>query len=101
MAGLASRGARVYIGARSEQKAAAAIQEIQQIQQADPTAPACDIRFLEMDLARLASVVAAAKKLTAEEPALHGLYVQRQPASGELIYFSSIRPSAAHTRLFC
>ena len=69
VAGLASRGARVYMGARSEQKAAAAIQEIKQ---ADSTV-AFDIRFLEMDLARLAGVVAAAKKLMAEETALHGL----------------------------
>lgn len=54
VAGLASHGARVYMGARNETKALASIQEIQK------ELPGADIRFLSIDLASLKNVVAAA-----------------------------------------
>lgn len=54
VAGLASHGARVYMGARNETKALASIQDIQK------ELPNADIRFLPLDLASLESVVSAA-----------------------------------------
>ena len=54
VAGLAAHGARVFMGARNESKALAAIADIQK------ELPDADIRFLYMDLASLESVVAAA-----------------------------------------
>ena len=56
MAGLASHGARVYMGARSESKATVSIQEIKE------QIPAADVRFLELNLSNLASVVETARK---------------------------------------
>ncbi|KAL1979101.1 hypothetical protein VTN96DRAFT_6848 [Rasamsonia emersonii] len=65
--GLASHGATVYMGARNESKALAAIQEIKK------ELPTADIRFLGMDLTTLESVVAAARDLRSKESVLHGL----------------------------
>jgi NAD(P)-dependent dehydrogenase (short-subunit alcohol dehydrogenase family) len=65
--GLATRGAKVYMGARSKGKALAAIHEIQEKHSS------ADIHFLELDLSSFQSVIAAANRLRAEEPALHGL----------------------------
>ncbi|OAQ98220.1 hypothetical protein LLEC1_00926 [Akanthomyces lecanii] len=67
VAGLASRGARVYMGARSERRAAEAIAELR------AEMPSADVRFLSLDLSSLASVVAAARRLRGAETALHGL----------------------------
>ncbi|CAK7214964.1 hypothetical protein SCUCBS95973_002315 [Sporothrix curviconia] len=64
---LASHGARVYMGARSVQKAEAAIKDIKAV------ASDADIRILQLDLNNLSSVVAAAKKFKASETELHGL----------------------------
>jgi NAD(P)-dependent dehydrogenase (short-subunit alcohol dehydrogenase family) len=66
---LAKRGARVYMGARSPEKATAAINEIQ----AESPNASSDIHFLQMDLLDLQSVVAAAKQFKAKESRLHGL----------------------------
>ncbi|KAL7790137.1 hypothetical protein V8C43DRAFT_94176 [Trichoderma afarasin] len=65
--GLAARGAKVYMGARSKDKALAAIHEIQE------QLPAANIHFLDLDLSNFQSVIAAAKKIREDEPALHGL----------------------------
>ncbi|KAM0456736.1 hypothetical protein ACHAPV_007026 [Trichoderma viride] len=65
--GLAARGAKVYMGARSKDKANAAIKEIQEKQ------PSANIHFLDLDLTKFSSVVAAAKRIRDEETALHGL----------------------------
>ncbi|UKZ76229.1 hypothetical protein TrVFT333_003926 [Trichoderma virens FT-333] len=65
--GLAARGAKVYMGARSKDKATAAIREIQE------QLPSANIHFLDLDLSNFQSVIAAAKKIRDEETALHGL----------------------------
>ncbi|PNP45306.1 hypothetical protein TGAMA5MH_03030 [Trichoderma gamsii] len=65
--GLAARGAKVYMGARSKDKANAAIKEIQEKH------PSANIHFLDLDLTKFSSVVAAAKRIRDEETALHGL----------------------------
>ncbi|KAF2195139.1 NAD(P)-binding protein [Zopfia rhizophila CBS 207.26] len=65
--GLANRGATVYMGARSEQKAIAAIQEI------NKDLPNADIHYLYLDLGNLASVVYAAQVIREKVTALHGL----------------------------
>jgi NAD(P)-dependent dehydrogenase (short-subunit alcohol dehydrogenase family) len=57
---LAAKGASVVVAARSVEKSAAAIRAIQ------AETPAADIRFLELDLSRQASVKAAAATLIAE-----------------------------------
>ena len=57
VAGLASRGATVYMGARSEEKATQAIESLKQ------EFPRADLRYLYMDLTRLETVVAAATKV--------------------------------------
>lgn len=67
MIGLAARGAKVYMGARSKDKALAAIHEIQE------QLPSANIHFLDLDLSNFQSVIAAAKKIREDEPALHGL----------------------------
>ncbi|KAK8037689.1 hypothetical protein PG991_001035 [Apiospora marii] len=67
VAHLAQHGAHVYMGARSPEKATAAITNIKQ------THPAAHIDLLQMDLTDLASVVAAAQRFLALETALHGL----------------------------
>ncbi|KAH8803329.1 hypothetical protein F5884DRAFT_504592 [Xylogone sp. PMI_703] len=64
---LAKHGAKVYMGARSESKAQAAIQGIKQ------EIPDAEVEMLLMDLMDLSSVVAAAKKILQIEPKLHGL----------------------------
>lgn len=55
------------MGARSKDKANAAIKEIQEKH------PSANIHFLELDLTKFSSVVAAAKRIRDEETALHGL----------------------------
>ena len=57
VAGLASHGAKVYMGARSEAKALSSIRDIK------VEFPEADIHFLELDLGHLASVVYAARTL--------------------------------------
>ncbi|KAK7972340.1 hypothetical protein PG988_006474 [Apiospora saccharicola] len=64
---LAEHGAHVYMGARSPEKATAAIANIKK------THPAAHIDLLQMDLMDLASVVATAQRFLALETALHGL----------------------------
>ncbi len=56
ISGLVLRGAKVYMGARSAEKAEAAIADIRKL------VPKAEIHFLKMDLARLSSVVEAAKE---------------------------------------
>jgi short-subunit dehydrogenase len=55
------------MGARSKNKAIAAINDIQE------NHPSTDIHFLELDLSNFSSVIAAAKKIRDEETTLHGL----------------------------
>jgi NAD(P)-dependent dehydrogenase (short-subunit alcohol dehydrogenase family) len=55
--GLASHGATVYMGARSEVKALETIKDIKK------ELPSSDIRFLFMDLMKLETVVSAAHRL--------------------------------------
>jgi len=64
---LAEHGARVYLGARSESKANAAITEIKQI------VPSADINFLQIDLTDLKTVAVAAAEFKNKEIQLHGL----------------------------
>ncbi|KAL3471944.1 retinol dehydrogenase [Aspergillus californicus] len=64
---LSTRGARVYIGSRSREKATAAIATIR------IEAPDADLHILQMDLMDLQSVVNAAKQFKEKEPKLHGL----------------------------
>ncbi len=54
--GLVLHGAKVYMGARSAEKADGAIADIRKL------VPNAEIHFLKMDLARLSSVVEAAKE---------------------------------------
>ena len=62
---LAAHGARVYMGARSSDKAAAAIAKIKEAH------PSADVRHLQMDHMSLASVKAAANTFTSQESQLH------------------------------
>lgn len=55
------------MGARSEEKAGVAIEEIK------TEIPSAHIEFLQLDLSSLESVVAAAKKIRSSETVLHGL----------------------------
>lgn len=55
------------MGARSKDKALAAIHEIEE------QLPSANIHFLDLDLSNFQSVIAAAKKMRDEEAALHGL----------------------------
>ncbi|KAH7142069.1 hypothetical protein EDB81DRAFT_899568 [Dactylonectria macrodidyma] len=64
---LASKGAKVYLGARSEAKAAMAIEEIK------TQLPSAQILSLTLDLTSFQSVVSAATKLRNDETSLHGL----------------------------
>ena len=64
---LAAHGARVFLGARSSEKAAAAITTIKE------TYPNADIQVLLMDNNSLDSVVSAAKTFKSKESRLHGL----------------------------
>ncbi|KAK6331684.1 hypothetical protein TWF718_002230 [Orbilia javanica] len=67
--GLASKGATVYICARSEQKATTAITSLRERLQ-NPNAP---IHYLHMDNMDLYSVTAAANDFLSKESSLHGL----------------------------
>lgn len=58
VAGLASRGARVYMGARSAEKAEKAITDLKR-----ELGPQADIVFLKLDLTDFKSVVEAAREL--------------------------------------
>lgn len=55
------------MGARSEAKAATAINEIK------AELPSADIRFLALDLSSFKSVMSAVKELRTKESSLHGL----------------------------
>ncbi|KAJ9149834.1 Short chain dehydrogenase protein [Pleurostoma richardsiae] len=67
VAGLAGRGATVYMGARSPDKALSSIADIRR------EFPAADIRFVHIDHANLESVVVAAGQMLQTESKLHGL----------------------------
>ncbi|KAH8660318.1 hypothetical protein BX600DRAFT_482245 [Xylariales sp. PMI_506] len=67
VAGLARQGAKVYMGARSKDKALAAIEDIRN------EISTAEIFFLEINLSSFESVVAAANKVKAQETHLHGL----------------------------
>ncbi|GFF54369.1 short-chain dehydrogenase TIC 32, chloroplastic [Aspergillus lentulus] len=64
---LSTRGARVYIGSRSLEKANTAIETIR------AETPNADLHILQMDLLDLSSVVKAAKEFKSKETKLHGL----------------------------
>ncbi|KAK8073429.1 hypothetical protein PG994_004328 [Apiospora phragmitis] len=64
---LAQHGAHVYMGARSQEKATAAIANIKK------SHPSAHIDLLQLDHTDLASVVAAAQRFLTRETALHGL----------------------------
>jgi retinol dehydrogenase-12 len=65
---LLSRGARVYIATRSEEKSQKAIEELKKETGKD------SIFFLKLDLADLVSVKAAAEEYIEKETELHTLY---------------------------
>jgi hypothetical protein len=62
---LAEHHGKVYLAARSEQKATAAIEEIRE------NVPSADIRFLKLDMMDFASVVACAKGFLKCFPSYH------------------------------
>lgn len=64
---LASQGAKVYMGARSEAKAMVTIAEIK------AQIPSAQVLFLSIDLSSFKSVASAARKLSNDETSLHGL----------------------------
>lgn len=64
---LANAGARVYLGARSEEKAAQAIKDIK-TKAAEAGLPEPDVRFLKMDLTDLETVQAAAEEFKKQTP---------------------------------
>ena len=63
-----SKGARVYIAARSEEKSQRAIEELKRETGNE------SVFFLKLDLADLASVKAAAEEFVEKESELHTLY---------------------------
>ena len=65
---LLSKGARVYIATRSEEKSQKAIEELKKETGKD------SIFFLKLDLADLVSVKASAEEYIAKETELHTLY---------------------------
>jgi len=65
---LAAKGGRVYLAARSKEKAEATIEEIKQKTDSD------NIFYLPLDLQDLASVKAAAEEFMSKEKELHVLY---------------------------
>jgi retinol dehydrogenase-12 len=65
---LLSKGARVYIATRSEEKSQRAIEELKKETGKD------NIFFLKLDLADLVSVKAAAEEYIRKETELHTLY---------------------------
>ncbi|PVH76850.1 NAD(P)-binding protein [Cadophora sp. DSE1049] len=66
---LAKHNARVYLCARSKEKASSAIAELRRWANRDDL----DIQFLQLDLLDLSSVKAAAKEFLSKESQLHGL----------------------------
>jgi NAD(P)-dependent dehydrogenase (short-subunit alcohol dehydrogenase family) len=65
---LLSKGAKVYIAARSEKKSQKAIDELKQETGKDT------VFFLKLDLSDLVSVKAAAEEFVGKESELHTLY---------------------------
>jgi retinol dehydrogenase 12 len=65
---LLSKGARVYIAARSEEKSQRAIEELKRETGNE------SVFFLKLDLADLVSVKAAAEEFVGKESELHTLY---------------------------
>ena len=65
---LLSKGAKVYIATRSEEKSHAAIEELQRETGKE------SIFFLKLDLADLVSIKAAAEEFIGKESELHALY---------------------------
>jgi len=65
---LLSKGARVYIAARSEEKSQRAIEELKRETGKE------SVFFLKLDLADLVSVKAAAEEFIGKESELHTLY---------------------------
>jgi retinol dehydrogenase-12 len=65
---LLSKGARVYIATRSEEKSQKAIEDLKKETGKD------NIFFLKLDLADLVSVKAAAEEYISKETELHTLY---------------------------
>jgi retinol dehydrogenase-12 len=65
---LLSKGARVYIATRSEEKSQKAIEDLKKETGKD------NIFFLKLDLADLVSVKAAAEEYIRKETELHTLY---------------------------
>jgi retinol dehydrogenase 12 len=65
---LLSRGAKVYIATRSEERAQSSIDELKQATRQD------SIFILKLDLADLPSVKAAAEEFVSKESELHTLY---------------------------
>jgi retinol dehydrogenase 12 len=68
---LLSKGAKVYIATRSEDKAQVAIDELKRSTGKE------SVFFLELNLADLDSVKAAAEDFIRKEPELHTLYNNR------------------------
>lgn len=64
---LAKHHAKVYMGARNEEKARSAIESIKE------DIPYAEIEFLLMDMMDLSSVVAASKSILQKESRLHGI----------------------------
>ena len=65
---LLSKGAKVYIAARSEEKSQRAIEELKQ------ETGKHSVLFLKLDLADLVSIKAAAEEFIGKESELHTLY---------------------------
>ena len=65
---LLSKGAKVYIAARSEEKSRKAIGELKQETGKD------SVLFLKLDLSDLVSIKAAAEEFIGKESELHTLY---------------------------
>lgn len=67
---LYSKNARVYVAARSEEKATAAIEDIKQVTAESKG----QLIFLRLDLADLSTIKASAAQFTDREPRLHALF---------------------------
>ncbi|KAH8805496.1 NAD(P)-binding protein [Xylogone sp. PMI_703] len=68
---LASKGAKVYLGARSQDKY---VQALKEIHASHPTTINAEIEFLKSDLSSAAGAKAAAEEFKAKEDRLHLLY---------------------------
>jgi NAD(P)-dependent dehydrogenase (short-subunit alcohol dehydrogenase family) len=68
---LLSKGAKVYIATRSEEKAQVAINELKSVTEKQ------SVFFLKLDLADLHSIKAAAEEFIGKESELHTLYNNR------------------------